>query len=423
MLHVEGDRLLLTEGDGETVVAAMDVPDEQRFVAGTIVAGPSTFLVTGGRIDAFALPSLILRWTRELTFRPHPRVVGNSEVVLVGGDARSTVLPRVVALDAQTGATLWTKSAPGLGVGTWLAGDAAYLGYHDRFVAVDLRTGIDRWSTALPNLTALFAHGGTLAVLADDALIALDASNGHERARTKVGSAHGAAHRDGIVYLKVTTGPAVPALNVGALESVLAVDMASLQVMWRTAPYLTLGEPQESLALLGEDVLACTNEGVLRTLDARSGALRATIGLGRCSALLAREHGGQRWVHTLSFSRGDEGPVRLRGGAPSSRTMRVTGVVMTTAAPSPNVARTPTPRAGALVSALDATAVTDAAGRFDMKVQGSGAITVHAVAPVSDSSKGCGRYESGFAPVTARGDEGEHEPVALILSRECVCGD
>ncbi len=276
----------------------------------------------------------------------------------------------MVALDAQTGATLWTKSAPGLGVGTWLAGDAAYLGYHDRFVAVDLRTGIDRWSTALPNLTALFAHGGTLAVLADDALIALDASNGHERARTKVGSAHGAAHRDGIVYLKVTTGPAVPALNVGALESVLAVDMASLQVMWRTAPYLTLGEPQESLALLGEDVLACTNEGVLRTLDARSGALRATIGLGRCSALLAREHGGQRWVHTLSFSRGDEGPVRLRGGAPSSRTMRVTGVVMTTAAPSPNVARTPTPRAGALVSALDATAVTDAAGRFDMKVGG-----------------------------------------------------
>lgn len=426
LLRFEQPKLVLMEPDG-TIVASREVPERFWYgdSAGTRVASGMTFLRDSGRVEALELPTLAPRWKLDLgKFDPF-YIDGNTEVVLLRGDDGGTKnrfgagSSTVMGVDAKTGVALWKRVSKDWTYEAWVAGDAVYLSQASMLEALDARSGSTRWAKKVRAVVELFGHDGRILVHDGESFRALDASNGTEVGAVTTGlrgSGGAVEMADGVVYAKVSSGKLLPALDVGARERVLAIDIRTAKVLWQTPEYAQLDDATGPLSVAGNDVLFCTADGVVRTLDRRTGAPLGAFGLGRCAGLLAREHAGRAWLYANTtssqvFVSADTPPVQLR----------VTGTVVTREQTGWDVF-VDKPRAGAIVAAFGAQTTTDGDGRFTLDVRGAGQVAVQAIAEDSDPDPKCNKAASARAPALPLDGRTQQLNVKLTLERVCSCG-
>jgi outer membrane protein assembly factor BamB len=176
-----------------------------RAVTGSLMSGAAPAVGEGtlytGTLNGEALAFDLA--TGDVLWRQNTRVpvelspvVANDLVLIVAGD--------LYALDATTGALVWSSSVAPEGSPAF-AGGLLYVGDINGFVyAMDPVTGSLVWSTHIPNLdfqSEIVAVDGLVAVTGDDAIHVLDGSSGEEVWRRALEDiAQTPAVADGVVY-------------------------------------------------------------------------------------------------------------------------------------------------------------------------------------------------------------------------------
>ncbi|GAA5126118.1 outer membrane protein assembly factor BamB family protein [Pseudonocardia adelaidensis] len=159
-------------------------------------------------------------------------------VVQEGAAADPLAFPlKVVALDAATGARLWTSEQYEF-VGTLRAmagAGAAYYCQDQRLVARELRTGRPRWTASVVGINAeVLGATDDVVVLRDSGLVVIDAATGR-RCWSADWQVSSVTFADGLLVAQTLVGTSRARLSV-----VHGVDPASGTLVWTVPPS---GEP------------------------------------------------------------------------------------------------------------------------------------------------------------------------------------
>jgi len=169
------------------------------------------------------------RWTADLG-RPQTDLI--SDRVTVAGDrVVASKAGAVVALNLQTGKTLWTYKTGSKGAGALLAeGDSVYFASESgQIVKLNAKTGKKAWSYKLPTpeLPRIAADAGSLYAIAGK-LIALDAASGKVKWTNSSVTTNGELRLQGDLIL-------MPTFESGAItvDTEYAIDRKTGKNLWK----------------------------------------------------------------------------------------------------------------------------------------------------------------------------------------------
>jgi outer membrane protein assembly factor BamB len=174
---------------------------------------------------------------------------------------------KVIALDAATGARLWTSEQyEFVGILHAVAGaGAAYYCQDERLVAREMRTGAVRWTAPVVGINAMVLGAGEdFVVVQDSGLVVFDAATGRRcwGANWQVSSV---AFAGGLLVVQTMAG-----ITRARLSVVHGVDPASGTLVWTVPPS---GEPVARAVSTDESVYLAVRDGPTYAFDAATGEL------------------------------------------------------------------------------------------------------------------------------------------------------
>src|SRR5688572_5899374 len=247
------------------------------------------------------------RWRSQVLPAETP-ILGRNMV----SDGRIVLVPalHLVALDAHTGARVWTFDVEGDAVGdesVALADSLAFTaGAAGRLYAVDARTGAERWRLELGerpfglrisnDLLFFGTRGITPDGLGAGHAMAVEARTGRERWRVEIPDAPGRPRSGG------STGfPAVAASRVyftGMSGRVYALEAGTGALIWQAGEWSGATNPYDTgPVLLGGMVVTARDDGQVLGWDVMSGAPRWSARVGS-PVDQPTSDGGQLFVNT-----------------------------------------------------------------------------------------------------------------------------
>lgn len=156
-----------------------------------IAVGARVFSVINGNLTSVSRANGAVLWTTildgQVSYPPAALAYGNSLVIV-------TTSADVEAVNAASGAVVWTNSAITGSRGATIDGDTIYVGsYNHKIVAMSLATGAIRWSTPTADQvhSTIAVSGKTIFVGVDGDLVALRADTGAVLWRIPVGTVFG----------------------------------------------------------------------------------------------------------------------------------------------------------------------------------------------------------------------------------------